>query len=281
MGFHPWNLQSTLITVQWICGVMCQDSEAYIAACQVQWYKSKDVLQHLKATLVYAKLPSPSEMLYNCKILTTIPSRIHNTDPAALQVQEHLEDWAEHAKSLADKCSKQLAPFYAGQPTATFDTLRKICIPATVVCFLPKKSNQVCTANGTIYCHTRCHLWECNVRCNDAEPKAPSATSEQAHIRFPRSVLQPVTTTEWTPQSVAPVTPEPSPAVPVSTPTAMPKVIPSAYTQLYTKWSTCATTKVRPYPHSTRRPNHRDVTKKVTALALQLMHLTWNANGAC
>ena len=49
-------------------------------------------LQHLKATLDDAKIPSPSEMLYNCKICTTIPSRICNTDPAALQVQEHLED---------------------------------------------------------------------------------------------------------------------------------------------------------------------------------------------
>ena len=58
------------------------------------------------------------------------------TDPAALQVQEHvadLEDRAEHATSYANKCSKQLASFYAGQPIATFDTLRKIWIPATVV----------------------------------------------------------------------------------------------------------------------------------------------------
>ena len=33
---------SPLPTVQWICRVMCQDSQAYTAACQVQWYKSKD-----------------------------------------------------------------------------------------------------------------------------------------------------------------------------------------------------------------------------------------------
>ena len=49
-------------------------------------------LKHLKATPVNAKLPSPSQMPYNCKIHTTIPSRIYNTDPAVLQVQEHLED---------------------------------------------------------------------------------------------------------------------------------------------------------------------------------------------
>ena len=169
--------------------------------------------QHLKATPVDAKLPSPFHMLYNHKIHTTIPSRICNTDPAALQIQEHLEDWTKHAKSYADKHSKQLAPFYTGQPIATFDTLRKIWIPAIVVCVLSKNSYQVCTANGTTYHHTRCHLWE-------------SSTSEQAHNRFPRPVPQSATTTQWTPQLVSPMTPEPNPAVPVSTPTAMSKVTP-------------------------------------------------------
>ena len=145
-------------------------------------------LQHLKATLVDAKLPSPSQMLYNHKIQITIPSRIHNIDSAVLQVQEHLEDQAEHTKSYPDKNSKQLAPFYAGQPTATFYTMRKIWIPATVVHVLPKNNYQVHTANGTIYCHTRCHLWECCVRYNDAESKDPLAMSKQAHTRSPRPV---------------------------------------------------------------------------------------------
>ena len=48
-------------------------------------------LQQLKATPVDAKLPSPSQMLYNHKIHITIPSRICNTDPAAPKVQEHLK----------------------------------------------------------------------------------------------------------------------------------------------------------------------------------------------
>ena len=49
-------------------------------------------LQYIKATLVDAKLCSPPQMLYNCKIHTTIPSRIHNADLAALQAQDHLQD---------------------------------------------------------------------------------------------------------------------------------------------------------------------------------------------
>ena len=176
-----------------------------------------------------------------------------------------LRSKAELAESYADKHSKQLPPFYPGQPIATFDTLRKIWIPTTVVHVIPKNSYQVCTANGTIYCYTKCHLWECSVRYNDADPKAPSATSEQAHTRFPRPVPQPATTIQWTPQSVASVTPEPNPAVPVSTPTAMPNVIPSAYTHLYTECSTCATMKVRLCLNSTKMPDHKDVTEEVTA----------------
>ena len=65
-----------------------------------------------------------------------------------------------------------------------------------------------------------------SVKCNDAVPEAPSATSKQTHTRFPRPVPQPTTTTHQTPQSLAPVTPEAKPTVPVFTPTATPKVTP-------------------------------------------------------
>ena len=40
---------------------------------------------------------------------------------------------------------------------------------------------------------------------------------------------------------------------------------PSAYAHLYTECSTCVTTKVRLCPHSTKMPDHRDVTEEVTA----------------
>ena len=42
MGFHPRNLQSTLPTVQWICGALCQNSQVYTAVSQIQWYKCED-----------------------------------------------------------------------------------------------------------------------------------------------------------------------------------------------------------------------------------------------
>ena len=139
--------------------------------------------------------PQPLRCCTTARYVTPNHLGSHNTDSAALQVQEILEDQVKHAKSYTDKYYKQLAPFYAGQPIATFDTLRKILIPATVVYVLPKNSYQVHTANGTIYQCTRCHLWEHSVRCNDAESEAPSATSEQANTRFPIPVPQPATTT--------------------------------------------------------------------------------------
>ena len=55
-------------------------------------------LQHLNVTPVDAKLPSPSQMLYNCRICTTVQSRIFNTDTAVLLIQEHLKDAAEQVK---------------------------------------------------------------------------------------------------------------------------------------------------------------------------------------
>ena len=220
-------------------------------------------LQHLRATPVDAKHPSPSQMLYIYKIHTTIPSRICNTDQAALQVQEHLEDQVKHAKSYAVKCSKQLAPFCAGQPIAIFDTLRKISIPATVVHVLPKNSYHVCTANGTICHHTRCHLWECSVKCNDAEPKTPSATSEQAHTRFPKPLPTACHSTSINTTISYTCDSRTKPYCQCLHTYSHAKGHPSANTHLYTKCSTCATMMVRPCPHSTKIPAHRDVTEEV------------------
>ena len=55
---------------------------------------------------------------------------------------------------------------YTGQPINTFETMRKMWIPTTVVHVLPKDAYQVCIANRTIYHCPRHHLWECTVRCS-------------------------------------------------------------------------------------------------------------------
>ena len=85
----------------------------------------------LGATPIDAKLPSPAELLYQHWLRTTIPAKICNTDPAALQVHEQIATHSNAFKSQADKCCKPLVPLYAGQPIAMYDTLCKIWIPTT------------------------------------------------------------------------------------------------------------------------------------------------------
>ena len=107
------------------------------------------------STPIDAKLSSPAELLYQCQLRTSIPAKIHNTDPAALQVCKWIDTHSDTFRSQADKHCKSLAPLYAGQPVAMNDTLHKIWVPATVAHVLPKDSYQVHTSDGTVYCHTR------------------------------------------------------------------------------------------------------------------------------
>ena len=87
----------------------------------------------LQTTPIDAKLPSPAELLYQCQVRTTIPARICNTDPVALQICKWLDACSDASMSQADKQCKSLAPLYASQPIAMYDTLCKFWIPATVV----------------------------------------------------------------------------------------------------------------------------------------------------
>ena len=135
----------------------------------LQWAKYSGANPHLallalQATPINTKLPSPAELLYQCQLRTTILAKICNSDPASPQVHEQIETCSESAKAQADKCSKTHAPLYAGQPVATYDTIRKIWVPATVIHILPQNSYQVCTSNGSIYCCTWRHLHEYSVK---------------------------------------------------------------------------------------------------------------------
>ena len=85
----------------------------------LQWakYSGADpqlALLALQATPIDTNLPSPAELLYQCQVRTTILAKIHNSDPSAIQVCEQIDTHSEAAKAQADKCSKTLAPLYAG-----------------------------------------------------------------------------------------------------------------------------------------------------------------------
>ena len=93
-----------------------------------------------------------------------------------MQVCEQIDACSKVAKSQDDKCSKTLALLYAGQPVATYDTLRKLWVPATVIHILPWSSYLVHTSNGSTYCHMQRHLHECSVKAADTVPSGTTAT---------------------------------------------------------------------------------------------------------
>ena len=204
-------------------------AEAYIKSVKhtLQWakYSSTDphlALLALRATPIDTKLPSPAELLYQCWLRTTILAKICNSDPSAPQVREPINTYSESAKAQADKCSKTLAPLYAGQPVATYDTLQKIWVPATVIHILPQNSYQVCTSNGSTYHHARRHLNECSVKAGDTVPSGTTATL-QALTRTCFLAAQPTSPPPapcMQPTSAAPATPatqmKQAPAVPAT-----------------------------------------------------------------
>ena len=147
----------------------------------LQWAKYSGADPHLaflalQAMPINTKLPSPAELLYQCWLRTTILAKICNSDASATHIREQIDTCSESAKAQADKCSKTLAPLYAGQPVAMYDTFQKIWVPATVICILPQNSYQVCTSNGSTYCHVQRHLCECSVKAANTVPSGTTAT---------------------------------------------------------------------------------------------------------
>ena len=180
----------------------------------LQWAKYSSADPHLallafQATHINTKLPSPAELLYQCQLRTTILAKICNSDPSSIQVCEQIDTCLETAKLQADKCSKTLAPLYAGQPVAMYDALWKIWVPATVICVLPWNSYQVCTSNGSTYHCTWRHLHECSVKAVNTVPSGTTATL-QALTRHCFLVAQPASPPPapcMQPTSTAPATP--------------------------------------------------------------------------
>ena len=82
----------------------------------------------LWATLIDAKLPSPAELLYQCQLRTTIPAKICNTDPAALQVCAWIDSCSDAFQgtgryTLQTSCTPVCwsAPCHVGHPLQDLD----------------------------------------------------------------------------------------------------------------------------------------------------------------
>ena len=139
-----------------------------------------------------------------------------------MQVRKQIDTCSKAAKSQADKCSKTLAPLYAGQPDATYNTLQKIWVPATVICILPQSSYQVCTSNGSTYCCAWRHLPEHSVKATDTVPSGTTATLQalSSHLFLAAQPATPAPAPHMQPTSAAPATPatqmKQAPAVPAT-----------------------------------------------------------------
>ena len=278
--FRAWHPQSPLLW-QWPTICECQFADFCIAwgishetsslhylqfsgfaeACvksakhALQWAKYSGADPHLALLALWAmpfdcKLPSLAELLYQHQLRTTIPAKICNSDPSAIQVCEQIDTCSESAKSQADKCSKTLTPLYAGQPVATYDTLQKLWVPATVIHILPQSSYLVCTSNGSTYCHAWSHLHEHSAKAASTAPSGTTATL-QALSRPHFLVAQPASPTPapcMQPTSAAPTTPatqmKQAPAVPampaVQKDTPAPKSVTSHAMPVQPERSSCA-----------------------------------------
>ena len=219
-------------------------------------------LQHLKATPVDAKLPSPSQMLCNCQIHTTIPSRICNTDPTGSR-----EPWRP-----SQAC--QVLCWHVLQATYTI-----LCWSANCHIWHPEENLDTYYSSSypskeqlpCIHCKWN-HLPPCQMPPPRMQCQMQWCWTQGfiSHIgRGSYQVSQPCARgcNNHSTNTTISCTHDPrtQSCCPSFYTYSNAKGHPSAYTHLYTKCSTCATTKVRPCPHSTKILDHRDVTEEVTA----------------
>ena len=137
----------------------------------------------------------------------------------------------------------------AGQPVATYNTLQKIWIPATVIHILPQSSYLVHTSNGSTYHCMQRHLCECSVKAADTVPSGTTATLQAlASHRFlvAQPALLPALCMQSTPAAPATLAPQmkQAPAVP-TTPAVQnnalaPKSVTSHTTPVQPRRSGCA-----------------------------------------
>ena len=128
----------------------------------LQWakYSSADpylALLALWATPIDTKLPSPAELLYQCRLRTTIPSKICNSDPSAPQVHEQIDTCSESAKAQADNVAKHLHhcmlvnQLQCTTPSERFGFLPLwyVSIPRTAIKYAPAMVPHAATYGGT------------------------------------------------------------------------------------------------------------------------------------
>ena len=107
-----------------------------------------------------AHLHSPSELLYQRTIHTTLPQRIHHKDPHAVDDHDQLSQCATQSAEYHDCCCRTKSPLYAGQTVSVLNDARTLWLPAKVICQATHGSYRVQVIGGGQYRCARDHICE-------------------------------------------------------------------------------------------------------------------------
>ena len=111
-----------------------------------------------RSTPIDAHLCSPAEMLYQRTIHTTLPQRIHQKDPHAVDDHDQLNQSAEYH----DHGCRPKSPLYAGQTVSVLNDARTLWLPAKVTCQAAHGSYLVQVIGGGQYRCACDHMHECH-----------------------------------------------------------------------------------------------------------------------
>ena len=165
-----------------------------------------------RSTPLDSKIASPAELLYRCRLQSTLPSCLKNTAPDAEDTQEVLSNRAGKSKANHDHTAgPERAPFYAGQDVSVWDTHRHLWLPAKIIHCTADQAYLIKTPAGSQYTRTWGHLKAC-------QTTALQTPEEPKELEPPIPTTVPHTTTP----TVAPATPAISdrPSVPLLKPSS-------------------------------------------------------------
>lgn len=127
----------------------------------------------LRATPIDNHLPSPGELLFNRKIRSSLPTKIHNTQPDRDKLSERLVERQSQQKINFDKGTRHLSPMIPGQVVRVKDPTSALWKPATISKQSTEpRSYEILTETGQTLRRNRRHLKE------TGEKMVPHATGE-------------------------------------------------------------------------------------------------------
>ena len=194
MGIWTHHIQPTLCCIKWICRVKMVKvvKTAFIKAK----YSGEDpqlALLTLCSTPVDAHLPSPTQLLFQCKLKTKLLTQPGNTDPCAEDHQGRLSEKAVWTKDNHDWWARTLLPLFTGQSISILNPGRGIWISGTVIRKFCHNSYLVKTTTGAVYQCTRKHLWDRQVNKPDLEPPSADLDISEKALKPVHAPLQKTT----------------------------------------------------------------------------------------